>query len=271
MIVQQDGDRLWVLGEIHPSLVTTRYASWLPFQDDPAATRAAFRHDLGGPAVFMAETGEEGGICARLANVLTSPDDLRLVYTHDSCGYPPSRSLLLGDCDVFDSPSGLRVRRRDGGVELPLLAVVGDLLAAVLVQTLQPVPKAAHVPRIQIDDLVLGRESWTFPATEPGFADTAEESRRYLQARAWAGTHGLPRHVFFRCTGEPKPVYADLTSLASIDLLARALRRCRGRDGASVTVVEMLPSPEQTWLFDADGRRYTAELRMVAVDQKLRG
>jgi hypothetical protein len=141
----------------------------------------------------------------------------------------------------------------------------------VLAQTFQPVPKAAHVPRIQIDDLVLGRESWTFPAAEPDFADTTDEGRRYLQARAWAGAHGLPRHVFFRCTGERKPVYADLTSLASIDLLARALRRCRRQDAASVTVVEMLPSPEQTWLADAAGRRYTAELRMVAVDLKLRG
>jgi hypothetical protein len=38
-----------------------------------------------------------------------------------------------------------------------------------------------------------------------------------------------------------------------------------------VTVTEMLPAPDQTWLTDAKGRRYTAELRMVAVDQKAAG
>ena len=31
------GPRTWVLGEIHPSIVTTRYATWMAFSDDPEA------------------------------------------------------------------------------------------------------------------------------------------------------------------------------------------------------------------------------------------
>jgi hypothetical protein len=71
-----------------------------------------------------------------------------------------------------------------------------------------------------------------------------------------------------RFTGERKPIYADLTSLASIDLLCRGLRRARRNAGpdAMVTISEMLPAPDQAWLFDADGQRYTAELRMIATD-----
>jgi hypothetical protein len=38
-----------------------------------------------------------------------------------------------------------------------------------------------------------------------------------------------------------------------------------------VTITEMLPAPEQAWLTDAQGMRYTAELRMVAADQKATG
>jgi hypothetical protein len=76
--------------------------------------------------------------------------------------------------------------------------------------------------------------------------------------------------VFVRFTGEQKPYYADLTSLASIDLISRSLRRSRRSAGslATLTVVEMLPTPDQAWLTDAQGGRYTAELRMVAVDQQ---
>jgi hypothetical protein len=131
------------------------------------------------------------------------------------------------------------------------------------------VPQGAHVPRVAIDDLVVSRETWRLAATDPAFAGTADESARYLQARAWAAGHGLPRHVFCRFTGESKPVYADLTSLASIDLISRAVRRAR-RDGAdaTVTVSEMRPAPDQAWLTDAQGHRYTTELRVVAVDQK---
>jgi hypothetical protein len=243
----------------------------MEFHDDPDAVRAALQHDLHGAAVWFAESAELGGTCTRLSNVLTSPGDLRLVYAHDSCGYDTAATLTVGDCDLISSPAGLRVRRRDGTFERGLLEVVGDLISATITDCFDLAPPGAHAPRITIDDLVVSRERWTFAATDPAFADTADESTRYLQARAWAARHGLPRHVFMRFTGERKPIYADLTSLASVDLIARSLRRsCRNRGtDATVTVTEMLPTPDQAWLTDARGQRYTAELRMVAVDQKM--
>jgi hypothetical protein len=264
------GELTWVLGEVHPSIVTTRYATWLEFHDAPAAVAAAMRHDLRGPAVWLAETAEKGGTCTRLSNVLLSAGDLRLVFAHDSCGYDPAATLTVGDCDLVAAPTGLRVRRRDGTFEAGLLDVVGDLLGVVISHRFDPVAPGAHVPRVAIDDLVVSRERWTLPATDAAFAGTADESARYLQARAWAASHGLPRHVFCRFTGERKPIYADLTSLASIDLISRSLRRARRSAGAdaTVTVTEMLPAPDQTWLTDAQGQRYTTELRVVAVDQK---
>jgi hypothetical protein len=79
----------------------------------------------------------------------------------------------------------------------------------------------------------------------------------------------MPRYVFLKFAGERKPIYADLTSLASIDLISRSLRRSRRTAGpdATVKVVEMMPTPDQAWLTDARGQHYTAEVRMVAVDQ----
>ena len=203
--------------------------------------------------------------------MLSSPGDLRLVFAHDSCGYEPAATLPVGDCDVISSPAGLRVRRRDGTAERGLLETVGDLISANASNCFDLVPPGAHVPRVTVDDLVVSRETWRLAATEPAFADTADESARYLQARTWAAGHGLPRHVFCRFTGERKPIYADLTSLASIDLISRSLRRARRNAGAdaAVTVTEMLPAPDQVWLTDAQGQRYTTELRVVAVDQKM--
>jgi hypothetical protein len=228
------------------------------------------RHDLRGAAVWFAETAEKGGTCTRLSNVLPLADDLRLVFAHDSCGYDPAATVTVGECDVIGSPAGLRVRRRDGTFERGVLEVVGDVISATISHCFSLVPPGAHAPRVTIDDLVVSRETWTLAATDPAFADTADESARYLRARAWAASHGLPRHVFLRFTGERKPIYADLTSLASIDLIARSLRRARRNAGAdaTVTVVEMLPTPDQAWLTDGQGQRYSAELRMVAVDQK---
>jgi amino acid adenylation domain-containing protein len=265
------GRPTWVLGEVHPSMVTMRYASWQAFHDASDALCAAVRHDLQGPTVWFAETSELGGTGAQQANVLTSPGDLRVVFAHDSCGYDPAATLPIGECDLVGSPAGLRVRRRNGTLERGLLEVIGDLISTTAANRFGVVPPGAHVPRVTIDDLVVIRETWRFAATEPGFAGTADESARYLQARAWAAGHGLPRHVFCRFTGEAKPIYADLTSLASIDLISRSLRRASRHAGAeaTMTVVEMLPAPDQVCFTDGRGLRYTTELRMVAVDQRV--
>jgi len=267
------GAPTWVLGEVHPSIVSLRYATWVEFLDDPDALRAAARHDLGGPTVWMAETAENGGARTRLSNALASPGDLRLVFAHDSCGYDPATTLVVGDCDVVATATGLRVRRRDGTFEGDLRSVLGDLISGAISNSFDLVPAGVHVPRVAIDDLVVVRERWSLAATDVAFADTRDERTRYLQARAWAASHGLPRHVFVRFTGERKPIYADLTSLASVDLIARSVRRSRRDAGAdaTVTVVEMLPAPDQTWLTDAAGDRYTAELRFVAADQRREG
>jgi amino acid adenylation domain-containing protein len=265
------GQLTWVLGEVHPSRITMRYATWLVFEPDPGAIDAAIRHDLPGTTVWFAESGAKSGTSTRLTDVPPRAGDLTLVYAHDSCGFDPATTLTVGDCDLIDSPAGLRVRRRDGALERGLLDVVGSMISVMMSQAFDPMPPGPHTPRVTIDDLVVSRERWTLAATEPAFADTLDESARYLQARAWAAGHALPRHVFVRFTGERKPIYADLTSLASIDLISRSLRRARRLAGAdaTVTVVEMLPAPDQAWLTDAQGLRYTSELRMVAVDQKM--
>ena len=139
----------------------------------------------------------------------------------------------------------------------------------MLAQTFHLAAPGAHVPRVRIDDLVVSRESWTLPAAEPTFADTADEAVAVPAGPGLGGRHGMPRHVFLRFTGERKPIYADLTSLASIDLIARVAAPVPPRlaGDATVNVVEMMPTPDQAWLADAQGQHYTAEVRMVAVDQ----
>ena len=101
----------------------------------------------------------------------------------------------------------------------------------------------------------------------------ARPTRAPAICRRGRGRRATACHATCSCrfTGERKPIYADLTSLASVDLIARSLRRaCRNADAdATVTVTEMLPAPDQAWLTDARGQRYTAELRMVALDQKM--
>jgi hypothetical protein len=64
-----------------------------------------------------------------------------------------------------------------------------------------------------------------------------------------------------------KPVYLDFDSPISAEMLIRTVRRLDDEkpDDTVITCSEMLPTPEQAWLTDAGGRRYSAEIRLLAV------
>jgi hypothetical protein len=74
--------------------------------------------------------------------------------------------------------------------------------------------------------------------------------------------------VFVVSPTESRPFYVDFDSPVYVTVLAKAMRRLARKDpDGRITVTEMLPTPEQTWLTDDQGRTYTSELRLVAVDE----
>jgi len=120
-----------------------------------------------------------------------------------------------------------------------------------------------------VDKLVLYREAWSFPASELAFAQAENESERFLGARRFMQRHDLPRLVFFRVHVERKPMYLDFESPVFIETFCKCIRRVLASDkpGEPVTISEMLPAPDQSWLPDAAGERYTSEFRIIAVDR----
>jgi hypothetical protein len=160
------------------------------------------------------------------------------------------------------------IRTRDGRASFDALEVVGEALSMMAVSAMKILPPARHNPRVTIDRLVICRESWSFLYSEMGFAHEKEDAVRFLAARNWAKSHGLPRFVFVKVPTEMKPLYLDFDSPIYVDIFTKAIRKMDGqsKSNESVLLTEMLPAPDRLWLPDAEGRRYTSELRMVAVD-----
>ncbi|MFF7725527.1 lantibiotic dehydratase [Streptomyces sp. NPDC008001] len=119
-----------------------------------------------------------------------------------------------------------------------------------------------HIPRIRCGRVVLQRETWRISADAlrgpslSGSRMAADDAAEYLAARRLRTAHGLPRHVFAKIPGEPKPLYVDWDA----PLLVRQLSRLARGTGGTVEISEMLPAPGERWL-EVDGRRYTSELR----------
>ncbi|MGW1073090.1 lantibiotic dehydratase [Streptomyces sp. NPDC002537] len=120
----------------------------------------------------------------------------------------------------------------------------------------------AHIPRIRCGRVVLQRETWRIPAARlhgtalSGSRMSADDAAEFLAACRLRSAHGLPRHVFAKVPGEPKPLYVDWDA----PLLVRQLCRLARKTDATLEFSEMLPTPDQRWLH-VGGHRYTSELR----------
>jgi hypothetical protein len=125
-------------------------------------------------------------------------------------------------------------------------------------------PHVVHSPRVTIDRLVVSRERWHLGADDVDLARLKTEGARFLAVRALGRRLGWPRFLFYKVPDEPKPYYLDLDSLVLVEIFAKLCRK-----GAGVTLTEMLPTVEETWLVDREGNRYTCELRLAALDHRL--
>ncbi len=157
---------------------------------------------------------------------------------------------------------------RDRRHQFDIIEILGGLFHGMVLDSFRMLGAKPHTPRIFLDRLVIKRESWRFSAQELAFVRHKHSAERFLDARRWAKTHGLPRFNFFKVPTERKPAYLDLESLALVDVFCKMVRRMTEAklDQATVDVTEMLPAMDQLWLRDAAGQCYNSELRIVAVD-----
>jgi hypothetical protein len=123
------------------------------------------------------------------------------------------------------------------------------------------------MPRVSIDRLVIARESWSFTPDQCSWATAKDELMRFAGARAWRKAHGIPERAFYKVPTEDKPTHVDFGSIPLVNILAKAIRQTAEVSQGFVHITEMLPDLCQTWLTDGRGARYTAELRIVAVDK----
>ncbi|WP_157756677.1 hypothetical protein [Plantactinospora sp. KBS50] len=272
------GDVDVVLGELHCATNTLETRLFVAQHPDPDRLRATATASGLDPRISFIPRSD-----AEVPSRISWATELQLPgYTYVSVGAesiePPAGATTLSAFDLV-ARSGehgrVTVTHPGRGLAYDFVEVVGELLGLMIVNAFRVVGAARHRPRITVDRLVLCRESWAFPAAEASWAFVRDEPRRYRQARRWRAERGLPERAFFRVPVERKPMAVDFRSLPLVNLLAKAIRRTAeaeavagpdaDADAGTVVLTEMLPDLDQLWLADAQGARYTAELRMVAV------
>ncbi|GIJ72701.1 lantibiotic dehydratase [Virgisporangium ochraceum] len=257
------GDRpQWILGELHVALNTLESRVFHTQSDDPRWLIGATASDMAAGRVVALPPVDSPEVSPRTYPPLTVHVPGRYVYwsTGLDSGAPdgspawPAAALTVGNHD-----GRLVVEAPGGAWHAPVLEVLGDMLTALVVDRFRITAPRPSTPRVVLDDLVVQRRSWTVPG-----AHLAGGVRAVERIRADLAARGLPRHLFARTAPATKPFYVDLQA----PLLVRNLIRACGPPSGTgdVRLAEMLPGPEDLWLTDPAGRRYTSELRMIAVD-----
>jgi hypothetical protein len=265
----QSGDYQLVLGELHVSLNTLDGIIFVPQHPDPPALFRAAGADLPYPRIVPAFS-KLFLPAKRTHSALVLPTDFRFIYGVDACGIPSAQALRPGALTVEEIAGRLIARTQDGRQQFDLLELLDGLLSLQVGDSFKLFPSKAHLPRVSIDRLVICRESWHLAPEELTFAFSKNALERYVGARQWAKSYRIPRFLFARTPVERKPYYIDLDSPLFVEMLAKIIRQTQAAaiENGLIAFTEMLPSPEQAWLPDADGYRYTSELRIVAVDQR---
>jgi hypothetical protein len=264
------GDFLLVLGELHVACNTLDGRLFVEQHPDPASLIAAEQADHGPRRIVSIAAKDFPAVTSR-----TSPPSALLG--------PGQVYWSSGDIDSVDPPepatvmpiAAMTVTRRDdelvvqlmpSGTELDFFEVIADMMGGVVTNAFQPASPAAHQPRITIDRLVISREQWVFQVEDSAWAFVKDERERYFLARRWRAAHDLPERVFLRVPVEAKPAAIDFRSIVLINLLAKHIRSTKAAGYEEYAVSEMLPGPDQLWLADNAGRRYSSELRIIAFD-----
>lgn len=250
------GDFLAVLGEVHVGMCSLLVPAVPNARRDPDAPFALRDLDLEQPCVAPVWSRRR----SRIDYYSRSPRDFDVELAAARSWRPRSQVLALAELVLEDAGEALVVRTRDGRVTFDVIAFLEHYLLANSFSEFGLLV-GAHTPRVVVDGVVLARERWVVAAAELAFAHARDPIQRFVQARAWARSAGLPRRVFLKTPEETKPLFLDLASPTFVELAARMVR-----GASSVSISEMLPDTGELWLVDAERRRYTSELRIVAVD-----
>jgi hypothetical protein len=261
------GDYEFVLGEVHVAKNTLTGVATSMQHPRPQDLSDALNLDMPLPNLIpVAPKDEQNPIRTKPAHDV--PKDFYLEHGGGAPGVPPERAITISMLVIEASGSDLYIRTRDHRLRFDIVEFFGEILSSIVVNKFKLFKGSEHQARVSIDRLVVQRESWTLPAAQLTFAHEREDADRFLEARRFQQQHGMPRQVFVKVPVEVKPVDVDFDSAVYLNRLGRLLRRSQEEygEGAQVTFSEMLPGMNELWLPDAEGHRYTSELRFVALD-----
>ncbi|HTI27409.1 MAG TPA: hypothetical protein VL652_40880, partial [Kutzneria sp.] len=256
-----------VMGELHLATNTLEARPFVERHPDQKRLLAAAERDHGGRRFYTVPTKDSPLVNSRSYPAALLSPEYHYWCLHDAGSGAPGPVLPSAALEVYRDGDRLLVSSRTGEGPYDLLEVLAEQVSAAVIGAFHPLAPAKHMPRISVDRLVIQRETWSFEPVELTWAFAKTPVARFRAAQEFRATHDMPVRTFCRVHTERKPVLLDFTSVPLLEQVAKAVRKAAKDPGRhTLTIAEMLPDIEQTWLSDVDGSTYTSEIRLVLVD-----
>lgn len=266
------GDFLVVVGEVHISHATLSdfVTNWA--RPDPGQMLRRVLSEFGRPRMVPLLPTTWSKDTGRLVGVEPAPSDRFIGFARTN--YVESERLVPAEAIVIELAGDDLVAHLPDGQRLPAIELFAAFLSTMSADALKSVMVDPHTPRVTVDRLVVFRETWR--TTVEDLAEltvNGDEPGQYLAGRRVVARFGLPDRCFVKISSEVKPMFVDFTSPQYVASFAAAVRAARQQHGGDtrVSISEMLPTPELTWVADAKGNTYFGELRVQMTDPALAG
>jgi Lantibiotic dehydratase, N terminus len=261
------GEYRWVVSELHPAAATLHHCMYWSCPDHAALSRALELNTLGKPffhfgffaADFTAHT------TVRIFDALPQ----QAIFASPQRGNPHWRSVPPAHAEVYIDEQGDVALRANGQY---LGSFARNWIIPLGFHPFQ-FSLAPHTPRLHCGRAIVQRRTWTISAEEIGGGNFSGLSPGLVLAiERLRAAKDLPRFVYIRPTEQAlrrsgaegrdkdtKPVFIDLESYLFLEIFHRWLSK-----SGELEITEMLPTPDDLWWREADGRR-TFELRTLMV------
>ncbi|MFI6850099.1 lantibiotic dehydratase [Kitasatospora sp. NPDC050467] len=256
MLARAGADELLVLGEMHPYVFA--WGSQGLFAPDAEALQADLARDLtpwGGPeriATVLRRRQHKGLVSEAFPG--------RFVEISGLATRERDRCVAVADLRVVTGPSGPELHGPGGQLVLYTGENDHPHLRAFAPPQVEPPPVrlGGRRPRVSVGDVVVQRARWWLSAQDlEELRRAADGPEAVVAVATLRARSGIPRHVFVKPAGEPKPVCLDLSSPLAVSVL-------RVFSGGDLVVEEMLPAPDQLWL-ERQAGRHTSEFRLAMI------
>lgn len=177
---------------------------------------------------------------------------------------PRERVLPVADLEVAAGEGSLILRSRTLGKQLELYAgdprSVSNWLFCAPPVLMPSITMKDYTPQVEIDGVVYQRARWTLSVAEIlPITSGNDVVALLLHACKLRQRYELPERVFARIPSERKPFYVDFANVFSLELFFNLIQ-----NDHSVTLSEVLPTPDMWWLRGRQGR-YSCEWRMTVI------